>query len=327
MFFSSSVYSLIQAFRFLAADLLRLRSRQKKNEDSQERIEECIAEFDGLLEKIPADQALYHDSISERLDKSHDFLTHSSTDQALQLDSVSKRIDTSHDLLTNASTDQALQLNSISERLDTSQARIESQLQAILANQQRSKTPVLSQTLDASSPEGRQTWMELGRLLRDEGITPAMIQDHRELLIDAMKTTLRNETSLAESTPESFVTAPEYDTYNNTSSSVTRPRDLSHPGRSSILSPISILGSAPPSSPFFTNAFLERHHGAASSLDRRQNVDEGMQSLVQGMNQDDPIPELHPGYGKHVQPEELSFKKLTITTEKPKFEDLEELLV
>ena len=229
---------MVQAFPSLAADLLRLRSQQSENQDSQERIEKCVGE--------------------------------------------------SHDLLVKFSTDHAHQHDSISDRLDTYQTRIESQLQAILANQQSSKTPIMSQSLDASSPEGRQTWMELGRLLRDEGITPAMIQKNRGLLLNAMKNTLRHETLSAGSTPQSYATAPEYHAENNTTTlSVTQPRNLSHQGLPSVSSAMSLLGSAPPRSSGFTEVFLERQNGAASSLDQEPNVNNGMQSLLQGMTCDE----------------------------------------
>ena len=249
---------------------LCFRSNQRENQESQERIEKRVVE-------------------------SHDLLAESLTDNGLLLDSISDRLDTSHDLLAQFSTDHALQLDSVAERLDTSQARIESQLQAMLANQQRSKTPILSQSLDASSPEGRQTWMELGRLLRDEGITPAIIQSNRGLLIDAIKNTLRNETLLPESASESYATAPEHHTDSIAPSSGSRQRDTSHLGHSPILSPMSVLGSAPPSSSGFTDAFLARQTGAASPLDENQNVNDGMQSLLQGMNNSDLTEELEPG--------------------------------
>lgn len=241
---------------------LCFRSNRRDNQDSQERIETRVVE-------------------------SHDVLVKSSKNHALRLDSIIDRLDTSHDILAQSSTNHTLQLDSVSQRLDTSQARIESQLQAILANQQRSKTPILSQTLDASSPEGRQTWMELGRLLRDEGITPAMIENNRGLLIDAMKNTLRNETLLPESASESYATAPEHHTDSMIPSSGFRQRDLSYAGYSSTLSPMSILGSAPPRCSGFTDAFLARQNGAASCLDKSQNVNDGMQSLLQGMNSGD----------------------------------------
>lgn len=188
----------------------------------------------------------------------------------------------SHDLLVKSSADHTIQLDSLSERLETSQTRIEAQLQTILANQQRSEYPIMSHSLDASSPEGRQTWMELGRLLRNEGITPAMIQENRGLLVNAMKKTLKSETLLAESIPQSYATAPEYHVDINTSSSVTQLRKASYHGVSSKPSSMSLLGSAPPRSLGFADGFFERH-GAAGSLDQKENLEEGMDSLLQGM--------------------------------------------
>ena len=194
----------------------------------------------------------------------------------------------SHSLLVESTTAHALQLNSLSERLETSQTRIESHLQAILANQQRSKSPILSKSLDASSPEGRETWMELGRLLRDEGITPAMIQKNRGCLVNAMKSTLRNELLSAVSTPQSYATASEYAADDEPRSSVDRSRNASYPGLNpSVSSQMSVLGSAPPRSSSFPDAFLKRQDGAASSLDQKLNVDDGMESLLQGMGRDD----------------------------------------
>ena len=82
-----------------------------------------------------------------------------------------------------------LQLKSVSDRLETSQSRIKAQLQTILTNQQRIRTPVISRSLDTYSPEDHRTGMELERLLRDEGITPAMMKEDRELVVNAMKST------------------------------------------------------------------------------------------------------------------------------------------
>ena len=143
----------------------------------------------------------------------------------------------------------------------------------------------MSHSLDASSPEGRQTWIELGRLLRDEGIKQAMIQENRELLVNAMKSTLKNET-LAESVPESYATAPEYNSNKNILS-VTEQRNASHRGFPPASSQISLLGSAPPRGAGFTDVFLQRQSSPASSLDQRQNVDNGMRSLLQGMSDED----------------------------------------
>ena len=123
--------------------------------------------------------------------------------------------------------------------------------------------------------------MELGRLLRDEGITPAMIRANRELLVNAMKSTLKTG-----SVPESFVTAPEYN-LNSYPLSVTEQRNASCLGSPSAFSSISLLGSAPPRSAGFTDAFLERESNVASSLSQKPNLDNGMRSLLQGMNGED----------------------------------------
>ena len=82
------------------------------------------------------------------------------------------------------------------------QNHMQFQLQELIAMQQRGQCSLYS--LDASSAEGRQTWMNLGRLLADEGITPEIIIQNRSALIQAMKD------SLADSEKESFHTAAEY---------------------------------------------------------------------------------------------------------------------
>ena len=237
------------------------------------------------------------------------FRTYQSQNQDFQ-ESIKERIGESHDILIESTTDHALQLESISNRLDTSQARIESQLQTILANQQRSSTPIMSQSLDASSPEGRQTWMELGRLLRREGM-PAMIQENRGLLIYTMKDTLRDRTLLAESIPQSYATAPEYHTDNYTHSSLRQSMSLSPPDTHPVSSSMSILGSAPPRGSGFTAAFLERQNGAPASLDRNENVNDGMESLLQGMNRDDCTQERKRGDDddEHFKDEDLDLEE------------------
>ena len=98
------------------------------------------------------------------------------------------------------------QLDSLSDPLETSQTRIEAQRQTTLANQLRSNIPIMSHSLDASSPEGRQTWMELRKHLRNEGITPAKIPQNRARLVNAMKTVLPNVRDMAESVPDSYAT-------------------------------------------------------------------------------------------------------------------------
>lgn len=47
---------------------------------------------------------------------------------------------------------------------------------------------------------------------------------------------------------------------------------------------MSLLGSAPPRSAGFADVFLERRSGVASFLDQGQNIDNGMQSPLQGMS-------------------------------------------
>ena len=66
--------------------------------------------------------------------------------------------------------------------------------------------------------------MGLERLLRDEGVTPAMVKENGELLVNAMKSTFSSEL-----VPESHATAPEYNS-NNYTLSVTEQRIVSHRG-------------------------------------------------------------------------------------------------
>ena len=156
--------------------------------------------------------------------------------------------------------------------------------------------------------------MELGRLLRDEGITPAMIQENRELLVNAMKSTLK-----AESIPESFVTAPEY-SLNSYPSSVTVQRNVSCLDSPSAFSSISLLGSAPSRSTGFTDAFLERQNSAPGSLNLKQNVDNGMQSLLQGMDDGDS------GVGnKHDGIDDTELENIELESDELETVDLENL--
>lgn len=169
-------------------------------------------------------------------------------------------------------------VESATERLEQSQARIEAQIRTLLESQQRDHDQPKSYSLDASSPEGRKTWMDLGRLLRAERITPAMIEENRELLVRAMKTTLEEGVSPAQSyrtAPQSF--EDDYDCMSNAQSQRLM-------AGSSALASISLLGSAPVLGATFSEAFLERHNGAARSLDKEQNVQDGLKSLLKGMD-------------------------------------------
>ena len=84
-----------------------------------------------------------------------------------------------------------------------------------------------------------------------------MVQKNRVLLVNAMKNILKKEMDVAESIPRSYATAPEYPTDNSITSSVTQPRNASRLDLLSASSPLSLLGSAPPRSASFTDAFLK----------------------------------------------------------------------
>lgn len=118
--------------------------------------------------------------------------------------------------------------------------------------------------------------MNLGRLLRAEGITPAIIKQNPDILVKAMKTTLQGDEPSG--TPQSYYTA--YESFSNHHRTFTDPSS----SRSSAQASLSLLGSAPPRGPTFTNEFLERHNGAAPSLEQDKNVHDGLQSLLQGMD-------------------------------------------
>lgn len=153
--------------------------------------------------------------------------------------------------------------------------------------------------------------MEIGRLLRDEGITPDMIRQNRELLVNVMKTTLKNEASLAESMPQSYATAPEYPVDNDTTSSFTRSRNLSHQCLPSVLSPLGLLGSAPPRDSVFTDSFFNKHNGVTSSLDQKHNVDDGMQSLLQGMDRQEFNGRLKQDDDDYLESEDAELKEIS----------------
>ena len=130
--------------------------------------------------------------------------------------------------------------------------------------------------------------MELGRLLRDEGITPTMIQQHRSSVVDTMKNALRRELSLAESPLQSYATAPEYHMDDDYPLRATQPRHLSQPSSSPTCFPVSVFGSVPPRTSGFTKAFLKRQ---SSGTRFDQNVEDGTQSLFQGVSGDKDIAE------------------------------------
>lgn len=160
--------------------------------------------------------------------------------------------------------------------LQESQNRIEDQLQQILKAQSRHTNPVLSGSLDASSPEGRQTWMELGRLLRDEGITPNIITKNKGLLIQAMKKTLQENAGSPDAT--SFKTALEYPSFPtpaNHSLRVVTPAEHS----------MSLLSSAPSLGATFPEHFAARSSLPPTPLEHEVNVEDGMRSLMGAMTE------------------------------------------
>ena len=78
-------------------------------------------------------------------------------------------------------------------KLKTLQARIESNIQSTFPKQQVSKTPIISRSLDASSREGRQMWTDSGAMLRNEDIPPAIVQEDRGVIVNAMKSTFMDK--------------------------------------------------------------------------------------------------------------------------------------
>ncbi len=157
--------------------------------------------------------------------------------------------------------------------IEQSQSRIEKQLQEILATQQRNQSPILSQSLDASSPEGRETWLMLGRFLREEGITPSEIKKYRPELINAMKTTLATLTGPTAS-PSSFHTAKQF-SYASLDE---------HPGsRTSDVDSASLLGSVFHQESCFLSQFTQKELQMPGAWDKATNIDEGVGSLIQGM--------------------------------------------
>lgn len=167
-----------------------------------------------------------------------------------------------------------LKLESASSRLEQSQARLEIRLQQIVEAQSRHSSPTISGSLDASSPAGRQTWMELGRLLRDEGITPSIISGNKRLLIETMKKALKD--AVAASEPASFSTALEYQTPPSAQGSW---KPGTHPDAS-----VGLFGSAPaPERSFFLRSPAPNINPSVL-LDQEENVAGGIQSLLKGMS-------------------------------------------
>ncbi|CAF9914242.1 MAG: hypothetical protein ALECFALPRED_009505 [Alectoria fallacina] len=116
------------------------------------------------------------------------------------------------------------------------------------------------------------------QLLRDEGITPAMIQKNRGLLVNAVKATLKDEIFFLGRIGTTVIrdrAGIQCRQQHHVERHSIEKRILPGPPFS-LISPKSLLGSAPPRSASFTDAFLQRQNGAASSLDQKQNVENGI---------------------------------------------------
>ena len=182
-----------------------------------------------------------------------------------------------------------LKLESSQLSIADSQARIERQLEHILAKDDQRGGAVVSHSLDASSPEGRQTWINLGRLLRKEGITPSQVEKNKDALIRAMKATLGKDGSRAESLSESYQTAPEYPKSMSSINSSLQSCNVGSPVPSRSQPSIRkddlsrLLGSAPPRSATFSPEFLKRNEDLFFNFERDQNIEVGMSNLREGM--------------------------------------------
>ena len=159
--------------------------------------------------------------------------------------------------------------------LQEAQIRIETQLHQILKAQSRQSNPMLAGSLNASSPEGRQTWMELGRLLREEGITATIISENKSLLIQAMKKSL--EEVAASLDAASFKTALEYQSFS------TRLKSLKAASKAE--GSMTLLSSAPTLGATFPDHFLARPDQFADCLEHEENIENGMRSLMGGMTE------------------------------------------
>ena len=119
-----------------------------------------------------------------------------------------------------------------------------------------------------------------------------MIEENQNLLIRAMKDTLGRDAALAESAGDSYQTAFEY---RITGSIEEAPNPSSVPYRNpfsirpqSALQPGSaqLLSSALPSAATLSPEFLQRHTTSIDALDAEENVVDGINSLLEGMNGD-----------------------------------------
>ena len=165
------------------------------------------------------------------------------------------------------------QITESTSRIEESQSRMELQIQEMLKAQQRRASPIVAQSLDASSPEGRQTWMMLGRLLREEGITPSQIRENKSQLVKALKTTIIT-LSNASTSPESFQTAQEF-SYTSLGVPVGEAW--------STADSVGLLGSAPSRESFLSSTFENRGSNIPGAWEDDENIDEGVATMLEGL--------------------------------------------
>ncbi|KAG8528266.1 uncharacterized protein KY384_007183 [Bacidia gigantensis] len=151
---------------------------------------------------------------------------------------------------------------------------MEQQLQDILASLNQDQSLILSQSLDASSPEGRDTWMMLGKRLKVEGITSKQIQKHSIELVNAIKTTIGQLSS-----PESYETAPEY---------FGRSHEMPHSVTTSVPDgSIASFGSGPQRGALFPSQLTANVDFRSKDWTAESNIQCGVTSLLRGLESRD----------------------------------------
>ena len=191
-------------------------------------------------------------------------------------------------------------LEKASDRIEQSQHRLEQQMQEILFAQQHYRPPIVCKSLNASSPDGRLTWMELGRLMRDEGISPEQIRKHPSELVSAMKATLAKLSQASVSTA-SFCTARE--------GSFGSMDGVLDPSCKTFTSTC-MLSSKPRAGSLFPDYLSDEQHQADSVWEDDDNIDRGISSLLKGM-------EIENSISKEERPESFEFEDEHRTTVAP----------
>ncbi|KAL8732928.1 MAG: hypothetical protein Q9181_003777 [Wetmoreana brouardii] len=110
-------------------------------------------------------------------------------------------------------------------------------------------------------------------MLRDEGITPSIVSGNKSLLIETMKKALKD--TIADSEPASFRTALEFQS--------TPPAKGSWITKSHADPSTSLLSTAPAAKGSFFSRSPPPGVDFPDLLDQGDNVDGGIQSLIEGM--------------------------------------------